>query len=209
MLRLHVSPSSPRAFKVMALANHLELDYETKLLDLTKGDQDKPEYVAINPNHMMPVLEHDGFVLWESNAILQYLAALKGDGNLLPHERQPWAIVNQWQFWEASQWDPACAALAFEYIVKALFGLGEPDPAGIAKGEKEFHRYATVLNETLNGRRFVAGPNLTIADFSIGAWMTIAERAKFPVGGYQAIHRWYADLSELPAWRKTLAQSHR
>jgi len=208
MLRLHVFPGSPRAFKVIALAHHLGIDYEMKFVDLTKGEHTQPDHTALNINAKMPVLEHDGFVLWESNAILQYLAAFKGDANVLPHERQPWSTVNQWMFWESAHWDPACGALAFENFAKSLFGKGGPDPAEVAKAEPVFHRFATVLDQSLKGNRFITGANLTVADFSIGAWMTIAEPAKYPVGGYREILRWYAELSELPAWRKALAIAH-
>jgi glutathione S-transferase len=77
-MKLYVFPPSPRAMKVIALAEHLQLEHEVRLVDLTKGDQMKPEFTALNPNQRMPVLEDDGFVLWESNAILQYLAVLGG-----------------------------------------------------------------------------------------------------------------------------------
>jgi len=67
-MKLYVLPPSPRAFKVIALKNHLGLDCEMHIVDLGKGDQLTPEYAAMNPNKKMPVLEDDGFVLWESNA---------------------------------------------------------------------------------------------------------------------------------------------
>src|SRR6266478_6307027 len=73
-MKLYAFPPSPRAMKVIALAEHLQIEHETQVVDLTKGDQMKPEFTALNPNQRMPVLEDDGFVLWESNAILQYLA---------------------------------------------------------------------------------------------------------------------------------------
>jgi glutathione S-transferase len=208
MLKLHVFPPSPRAFKVLALAHHIGLDYEIKMVDLTKGDQNRPEHVALNPNHKMPVLEHDGVVLWESNAILQYLGALKPESGVLPHEREQWAKVNQWQFWEAAHWDPACARFAFENLGRKLLGLGEPDPDELAKAGPEFHRFAAVLNETLAKNSFVTGSQLTIADFSIGAWLTIAQPAKYPLDTYLEIQRWYGELSKLPGWRQALASAH-
>lgn len=73
-MKLYVFPPSPRAMKAIALAEHLQIEHETRIVDLTKGEQMKPDFTALNPNQRMPVLEDDGFVLWESNAILQYLA---------------------------------------------------------------------------------------------------------------------------------------
>ena len=74
-LKLYVFPPSPRGFKILFAAHHLGLDYELRLVDLTKGDQKAPAFLALNPNGRMPVLDDDGFVLWESNAIVEYLAA--------------------------------------------------------------------------------------------------------------------------------------
>ena len=68
MMKLHVAPPSPRAFKVLAVARHLELDFELCPVDLLNGAHLQPEFAALNPNKKMPVLEDDGFVLWESNA---------------------------------------------------------------------------------------------------------------------------------------------
>jgi len=88
-LRLHVFPPSPRAFKVLVVAHHLGIDYEFVLCDLTKGDQKSAAYAALNPNQRMPSLEDGDFRLWESNAIIQYLAAKKPEGGLLPRMNAP------------------------------------------------------------------------------------------------------------------------
>jgi glutathione S-transferase len=205
MITLHVFPPSPRAFKVLATAAQLGLDCRRRIVDLSKGEQNSPQFVALNPNRRMPVLEDDGFVLWESNAIMQYLASRKPASGLLPEEPQRRADVTRWQFWDLAHWDPACATLIYERVVKALLGHGAPDPAEIAKGEERFHRAADVLNGHLKGRRYVVGDALTVADISLGAPLNMTERAGLPLERYAEIRRWYADLSELPAWRASLA----
>ena len=73
----------------MALANHLGLDCEIRVVNLFKGEQHQPGFAALNPNERMPVLEDDSFVLWESNAILQYLAAKKPGSGLWPIGSRP------------------------------------------------------------------------------------------------------------------------
>ena len=113
-------------------------------------------------------MEDDGFILWESNAITQYLASRKPEAGLLPLDERARALVNQWQFWDISSWDPACATIVFERLVKKMLGMGEPDPAKVQEGEQNFHRYAQVLNNNLNGRKFVTGNSLTLADFLPG-----------------------------------------
>lgn len=203
-MRLHVFPPSPRATKVMALANHLGLDCELRLVDLIKGDQHKPEFAALNPNERMPVLEDEGFVLWESNAILHYLATKKPGSRLWPTDAKSQADVLRWQSWEAAHWFPACAILAFERVIKKLTGQGAPDPDEVAKGENQFHRCAEVLNAHLRSRKWLLGNDLTIADFSVGAPMAVAEAAQYPAAKYTEITRWYGALASLPAWNKAI-----
>jgi glutathione S-transferase len=205
MLNLYVFPPSPRAFKVIALAAHLGIDYEKRIVDLTKGEQRRPEFAKLNPNQRMPVLEEDGFVLWESNAILQYLADKKPASGLLPADPRGRADVTRWQCWDLANWDPACAIMIFERLVKKLLHIGDPDPVEIAKGEERFHRVAALLDAHLKGRNYITGDKLTVADFSIGAPLNLAAPAQLPVSGYAEIRRWHANLSELPAWRQSIA----
>jgi glutathione S-transferase len=205
MLNLYVFPPSPRAFKVIALANYLGLDYNKRIVDLSKGEQRSPEYTALNPNQRMPVLEEDGFVLWESNAILQYLADKKPETGLLPTDARSRADVTRWQCWDLANWDPACAIMIFERLVKKLLKIGDADLTEIAKGEERFHRAAAVLDAHLKGRKYVAGDRLTVADFSLGAPLNLAVPAQIPLANYAQIKRWHAGLAELPAWRQSLA----
>ena len=205
-MKLYVFPPSPRAMKVIALAEHLQIEHETRLVDLTKGEQTKPEFTALNPNQRMPVLEDDGFVLWESNAILQYLASKKPAGAALwPSDPRRQADVGRWMFWEASHWAPGCGTLAFERVVKKLLGQGDADPAVVAKGEQEFRRVGGILNGALKGRKWLAGNDLTLADFSVGPWMSLAQIAQYPVAGLTEVARWYDAFAALPGMKKALA----
>ena len=207
-IELYVFPPSPRAFKVMAVANHLGLDWTLRMLDLPKGEQKSPQYAAINPNMRMPTLRDGDFVLWESNAILQYLAAKRPESRLLPADEKGRLDVTRWQFWDLAHWDPTCAIFAYEYVVKPfVLRSGEPDMAAVAKGTEAFHRVGKVLDGQLKGRQFVTGDTLTIADFSLGAAMKLADVAHYPIEPYGEIKRWYATLCALPAWQKTLAQT--
>lgn len=202
-LKLHVFPPSPRAFKVLSVANHLGLDYELCLVDFSKGTHKTPQYTALNPNQRMPTLEEDGFVLWESSAIMHYLAAKRPESGLLPADPKKYALVNQWQFWEASHWGPACATLMFENCVKALFGLGAPNPEKVAEGEQSFRRVAAVLDGHLKNKSFVVGDAPTVADFSIGSVLHVQE-ARIPVQDYPNIVRWHQALMNLPGWRASM-----
>lgn len=204
-LKLHAFPQSPRSFKVIAVANQLELEYDLILCDLTKGEQRRAEYGAINPNHKAPALEHGDFKLWESNAIIQYLASLEPEVGLLPKDERARATVAQWMFWESTTWDSSAAILAFENFVKGVFGMGAPNPAEVEKGLQRFNAAAAILNSHLNGRRYVCGEQLTIADFALGAALILEEQARLPVAQYPEIRRWGDDLAALAGWRSALA----
>ena len=204
-MRLHVFPPSPRAFKVLVVAHHLGIDYQLALCDLTKGEQKSAAYAALNPNQRMPTLEDGDFKLWESNAIIQYLATKKPGSGLLPADERGRADIARWQFWESTTWDPACAILVYERAIKRFFGGGAPDPVEVEKGLQRFHRAAKVLDAHLRGRTYVCGERLTVADFAIGADLTMAEPAQLPLEGYGEIRRWGETLAALPAWQRTRA----
>jgi glutathione S-transferase len=206
-MKLYILPPSPRAIKVVALKNFLELDLEIHVLDYFREDQKTPEFARLNPNKRMPVLEDDGLVLWESNAILRYLAAAKPQHGLWPDDLRQQADVMRWLFWEACHWDPACDVLITERVKKIVFKAGTPDPAVIAIGTRTFEDLAAILNEHLRGRRWICGDRLTIADFAIGAWIPAGERAHYPIGTYDEITRWYNSVVALPGWQGALPQS--
>src|SRR3984893_18188003 len=207
-IELYAFPPSPRAFKVMAIANHLGLDWTLRFIDLRKGDQKAPEYAALNPNMRMPTLKEGDYVLWESSAIGQYLVSKRPGSGLFPADERARLDVNRWQFWEHAHWDPACAVFAFEYVAKPIvLGINEPDMIAIAKGTEAFHRAAKVLDGHLENKRFVTGDTLTLADFGIGSGVNPAEMAHYPMDPYGEIKRWDATLGALPAWQKPRAQS--
>ena len=204
-MKIYIFPSSARALAIVALKNHLALDCAVQPIDLGRGDQLTPEYLALNPNKKMPTLEDDGFVLWESNAILLYLAGKRPDRGLWPGDLKGQADVLRWLAWESAHWDAeSIGMVAYEKASKAVLGRGAPDPAFIARGEENFSRFAAVLNAALHGKTWLLGERLTIADFSIGALVPSAARMGLPVGDFSEILRWYEALARLTAWRDAL-----
>ena len=151
-------------------------------------------------------LKDGEFVLWESNAILIYMAAKRPESGLWPSDLGGQADVLRWLAWESAHWDAeSCGMVAYEKASKAVLGLGPPDPAFIARGEQNFTRFAAVLNDSLKGKTWLIGERLTIADFSVGGLAPSAERMGLPVGDFPEIVRWYKGLAALPAWREALA----
>jgi glutathione S-transferase len=97
-------------------------------------------------------------VLWESNAILFYLAAKRPDRGLWPSDIKQQANVLRWLAWESAHWDAeSCGMVAYEKGSKAVLGLGPSDPAFIARGEQNFIRFAGVLDASLKGQAWLTG----------------------------------------------------
>src|SRR5262249_25964287 len=158
--------------------HHLGVDYELKFINLFKGEQNAPEYRALNPHGRMPTLEDGDYVLWESNAIVNYLAAKKGDTSLLPADTKARLAVEEWQFWDSNHWDPICAIFIYERFVKKALGRGDTDEKEIARGTTLFERNAPGLEAALQKHRYVAGGTLTVADICIAAPFIAAEMAQ-------------------------------
>lgn len=203
-MKLYVFPRSPNAIKVLAAAYYLELPFESVFVDLLKGGQHAEAFAALNPNRKMPVLEDGDFVLWESNAILQFMASQRPQSGLWPVDPKRQADVSRWQFWQTSNWGPTCGILTFERVIKKLANMGPADEAAIAKAEPDFHKFAEVLNGQLREKKWVTGDAFTVADISIGAWMVYGSQAGFPLDKYPEITRWYASIAALPAWQKAV-----
>jgi glutathione S-transferase len=205
-MKLYVMPPSPRAFKVIALKNHLGIECETQVVDLGKGDQLTLEYAAMNPNKKMPMLVDDGFVLWESNAILFYLASKKPARGLWPSDVRRQADVIRWLAWESAHWDAeSLGMVGYEKVSRVvLHRAGSADPGFIARGEENFARFAEVLNTSLRRREWLVGETPTIAEFAIGAWIPVAPRLELPIAKYPEIIRWYEALAVLSGWRESM-----
>jgi glutathione S-transferase len=169
-----------------------------------KGAQKDPAFLKINPNGKVPTLVDGDFVLWESNAIMQYIASKKPNNSLWPEGDRVRADIARWQFWQASQWNKATGMLVWENMIKKFLNLGAPDPAKIKEGEELFHASAAVLDGELRARQHLVGEGLTLADFAVAASLIYARPARLPLEKYENIRAWYARLENLDSWEKAL-----
>lgn len=205
-MKIYAFEASTRVIATLALIRHLGLDFELSPIDLGRDDQLAPDYLALNPNHKIPTLVDDDFVLWEGNGILFYLANQKPESGLWPADLRGQADVLRWLVWESAHWDAeSVGMIAYEKASKMVLRLGEPDPAFIARGEQNLARFAAVLNKSLTGRQWLVGDQLTIADMSIGGLLPSAKNFGLPLADFPEIQRWYDSLSQLPAWQAALA----
>jgi glutathione S-transferase len=202
-MKLYHFPPSPNSRRVLAVAYHLGLEPELEALQLPKGEHLKPGFIKLNPNHKIPTLVDDGFVLWESSAIMLYLLAKKPGNTLYSNDPRVQADIHRWMFWNIAHWNAACTVFIYEHLVKKFLNAGDPDPAEIKKGEELFKRFAQVLDHHLKGREWLVGDHLTVADYAVAASLDLREAAHYPVDQYQEILRWYGNIEKLDAWKKS------
>ncbi len=201
-MKLYGFPPSPNTRKVLATATALGMRLEFVMVNLAAGDQRKPEYLALNPCGRTPTLVDGEFVLWESNAIMQYLAGTK-PGPLWPNDPKARADIARWQCWQLAHCEEGTSRLIFQHVIKKFMGLGEPEPAEIERAEQAIHRDAAVLDGWLAKRRFFTGDAPTLADFAVAAPMEYAAPAGFPLDNYANVKAWHARIEALPAWQES------
>jgi len=201
-MKLYGFPPSPNTWKVRAAAHQLGLPLELALVDLTKGAQKKPEYLALNPTGRTPTLIDGDFKLWESAAILQYLGS-KTRSPLWPEDAKARADIMRWQSWHLQHWSRGINGFIFENLVKGILKMGEPDPKALAQAGELFHQDASVLDKHLERHAYLVNDALTLADFTVVAPLFLAERARVPLATFGNLGRWFAAQAALAAWKET------
>ena len=190
MITLYGGPT-PNARKVAIALEEMGLPWRLELVDMLAGDQLTPEFRALNPNNKSPVIvDEDGFVLWESGAILLYLA--EKTGRFLPQGARERAICQQWLMFQMSGVGPMFGQNAhFSFYAK------DKHPYSIARYANEVTRLLRVLEGRLAGSPFLAGEAYTIADMATFPYtqrVAAARRAEFP-----ALARWSDAIAARPA----------
>jgi glutathione S-transferase len=189
--------------KACAVAKHLNSPVEFVHVHLGKGEHKTPDFTALNPNQKVPVLDIGGRTIWESNAIMCFLARFAGSDMWPDDDRQ--VEVMRWLHWDALHFLPVTGVYYFEHIIKPMLGMGGPDAAAIEKARAGFMRFGAVLNDHMRGRKFLACDTITVADFAVAITLPYAEKAHIPVAEFPEVQRWHERLSELPAWREPFA----
>lgn len=205
-MKLYYFPPSPNSRKAQAVAIYLGLPVELELVDLQQGHQRTAEFLALNPTGRIPVLQDGDFVLWESTAIMQYLAS-KVSTPLWPDNAQQRADIMRWQSWQLAHWSRGAQSIQFERFVKKVLDMGDPDPQVLEQAIATFHREAAILDSHLADKDYLVGNVLTLADFAVASDLTYATIAQFPLEKYDHIRAWYDRIEALPAWQQTAPQA--
>ncbi|MBM3570591.1 MAG: glutathione S-transferase family protein [Alphaproteobacteria bacterium] len=189
--------ASPTVRKVLMTMAQLDLKPTLRPVDWTHGGAQKPEYLKLNPGGKFPTLVDKGFVLWESNAILVYLA--EKTVRLMPTDIHGRADVLRWLFWEAAHFGPAALNLTNATMSRKHFA---PEEA-LAQLTKAFRHEAGLLDDHLHKRQFILDKTLTIADFALASNLIYARQAGLPMTDLHSLSGWLARMSALPAWQDT------
>lgn len=201
-MRLYHNPLSSSARRALMTAIHLGVKFESVIIDLSKPEH-RRQLEQVNPNAKVPVLVDGDFVLWESNAIMQYLADGVPGQRLFPEERRARADVVRWMFWNAHHFSQGVSTLNRERMVKKILGQGEPDPAEVARGEAMVRTFGAVLDARLEGRAYLVGDGLTLADIAVAAELSSWERAALPLEGFGNVRRWFDAIRDRPSWARS------
>jgi glutathione S-transferase len=202
-MKLYYHPLSGNSRRVLLVATHLDVPLERIVVELTQGEQRGAPHLARNPNGRVPVLDDDGFVLWESRAIMEYLTDQAPGQTLMPPDARGRADVRRWLYWCAAHMAPANTILVLERFVKAVTGRGPADPAEVARGEALYAQYAPILDAQLAGKDWVTQDRLTLADFSLASSFALAGPAKLPLDPYPNLQAWLGRVQALDAWQRT------
>lgn len=186
-MKLYDNPLSPNCRKVRAVAYELGLALTIVPVDIVKGASRTPEFLAKNPNGRVPLLEDGDLLLWESNAIINYLAGQAG--RLLPTNPRDRAEVDRWMSWQLAHLGPAIRQVAFERIVKKLTGQGTPDPVAIEAGLAEVRKACAVLEASIGEREYLAG-TLSVADFALASHFSVAPAAGIDLSPFPKLSAW-------------------
>ncbi|SEP38192.1 glutathione S-transferase [Methylobacterium sp. ap11] len=188
---------TPNGRKISVALEEMALPYRVEPVDITKGRQFEPAFLAISPNNRIPaIVDPDGpdgapLPVFESGAILVYLA--EKTGRFLPPTGRGRVQAMEWLMWQMGGFGPMPGQ------VHHFLSVDEADRAyGLARYQKETHRLYGVLDRRLAGTEFVAG-DLSIADFAILGWAWRHARHRVDLAEYPNVRRWYDALMARPA----------
>ena len=201
MLKLWGRLNSINVQKAVLALEEIGLTYDREDAGLQYGVNRTPEYLAMNPNGLVPTLDDDGFVLWESNAIVRYLCAKHAAGTLWPEDLKVRADADRWMDWQTATLSSAMGP-GFAGLVRTP--PEKRNPEAIADSLAKTTRLVAMLDAHLAGREHVAGAAYTMADIVLAPimhrWFNMpCERTAAPNA-----ERWYAALMQRPACQRVL-----
>ncbi|MEQ8402025.1 MAG: glutathione S-transferase family protein [Silicimonas sp.] len=200
-MELYHWPMSHNARKARALAHHLGIDIDERALSMQDKDHKTTEYLAINPMGQVPAIRDEDYTVWQANAVLIYLAGLSPN-DLLGQSAREWGHITQWMLWQSVEFSRAVVPLHVENYFKRVRGQ-EADIDRRDAAMTRLRELLAVLDAALDGRAWLVGDRLTVADFAVAGDFTHAVNAGFPLDDFPHVARWLGRIEALPAWADT------
>jgi len=203
MIKIWGRKNSINVQKVLWCCDELEIPWQRVDMGLQPGDVDTPAYRELNPNGLVPTIEDDGFVLWESNTILRYLAGKYAAHQLWPTQAETRADADRWMDWHISTLWLHMRPMFWQYV---RFAADQRDQAIIDASHKNTQAAMKILDTHLAANRYVAGSAFSIGDIPVGVatyrWQSLPiERPELP-----NLQAWYVELGERAAYREHIMQ---
>ncbi|MEE4070168.1 glutathione S-transferase family protein [Pseudomonas viridiflava] len=195
MYKVYGDYNSGNCYKIKLMLNLLNIQYEWVPVDILNGETQTPAFLEKNPNGKIPVLElEDGTCLWESNAILNFLA----DGTAyLPTEPRLRTQVLQWQFFEQYSHEPSVAVARF---IQFYLGLPSERMVEYRAMQKSGYRALAVMEQQLDRTPFLVGEHFSIADIALYAYTHVAHQGGFDLAPYSGIRKWLDRVKDQPGY---------
>jgi glutathione S-transferase len=193
MIKIWGRTTSINVQKVMWAIGELDLPHERIDAGGTFGRNNEPAYLAMNPNALVPTLEEDGFILWESNSIVRYLAAKYGAGRLEPADLRERARANSWMDWQLSVASPAVFALFWGLIRTPA---EKRDQAAIDASREKTGAAMKILDGQLGKTPFVAGETFSMGDIPVALVAYRFRRLAPEYPKFTNLERWYAGIEQ-------------
>lgn len=194
MLTIYGSDLSAPANKVRFAANAIGIKYEYKRVDLRAGEHLKPEFLAVNPVGKVPAIDDDGFRMFESNAIIRYLAD-KNNSPLYPKDLRERAAVEMWLDFGSMHVGAALSKVIYNRLFAPLRDI-PVDENSLKEGLKFLERFLPVVDGQLAKNKYIAGAKFTLADINLLALFDPCELAGINLDSYEHIARWRASLRQ-------------
>ena len=202
MIDFYYAPT-PNGWKISIMLEEISIPYKVIPVNLGKGDQFKPEFLAISPNNRMPaIIDHDGpegkqISVFESGAILMYLG--EKTGKFFPQTSQEKTRVLEWLFWQVGGLGPMAGQLS--HFVNYAPNFPGDHSYSTARYQNEYDRLLGVMDTALKDHEYLAG-EYSIADMASFPWVLIYKRFGVDLDAFDKLRRWFDTLKKRPAVRK-------
>ena len=204
MLKIYGVKTSSNVQKVLWCCGELGLAFQREEIGGAFGNNRSPAYLALNPNGLVPTIDEDGFILWESNVIVRYLCARHSTGRLYPEPLAERFDAERWMDWQQTTLNPVSAG-AFRQWVRTPAAQRQAEV--IAHSVQSTEPLFALLDAHLATRAYMLGDRFTMADIPVGCeahrWFGLPQ-TEYTRPSWPHVERWFADLRSRPGARGVL-----